>query len=175
MTAIERKKFFSFFRYVVYAILFLTLYVLQNTPSLFSVYGVKPILLIPAAVVFAMYEGEFVGGVFGALAGMLCDLGGFFLFGFDAILTLVFSAVSGLLTIYLLRRNLRNAFMMVFVSMLILCCLTYFFMYHIWQYEDVASIFWDSTLWVILYSTLLTPVYFWMWRKLCGFFHKRME
>ena len=38
MTAIERKKFFSFFRYVVYAILFLTLYVLQNTPSLFSVY-----------------------------------------------------------------------------------------------------------------------------------------
>ena len=160
MTAIERKKFFSFFRYVVYAILFLTLYVLQNTPSLFSVYGVKPILLIPAAVVFAMYEGEFVGGVFGALAGMLCDLGGFFLFGFDAIL---------------LRRNLRNAFMMVFVSMLIRCCLTYFFMYHIWQYEDVASIFWDSTLWVILYSTLLTPVYFWMWRKLCGFFHKRME
>lgn len=175
MTAIERKKFFSFFRYVVYAALFLTLYVLQNTPSLFSVYGVKPILLIPAAVVFAMYEGEFVGGVFGALAGMLCDLGGSFLFGFDAILTLIFSAVSGLLTIYLLRRNLRNAFMMVFVSMLIRCCLTYFFMYHIWQYEDVVSIFWDSTLWVILYSTLLTPVYFVLWKKLCGFFHRRME
>ena len=155
--------------------LFLTLYVLQNTPSLFSVYGVKPILVIPAAVVFAMYEGEFVGGVFGALAGMLCDLGGSFLFGFDAILTLIFSAVSGLLTIYLLRRNLRNAFMMVFVSMLIRCCLTYFFMYHIWQYEDVVSIFWDSTLWVILYSTLLTPVYFWMWKKLCGFFRRRME
>ena len=98
MTAIEKKKFFACFRYVVYTVIFFLFYVLQNTPSLFSVRGIKPILLIPAAVVFAMYEGEFIGGIFGALAGMLCDMGGFFLFGFDAILTLVFSAVSGLFT-----------------------------------------------------------------------------
>ncbi len=175
MTAIEKKKFFAGFRYIVYGALFLLLYVLQNTPRLFLIRGVKPILLIPAAVVFAMYEGEFIGGIFGALAGMLCDLGGFFLFGFDAILTLVFSAVSGLLIIYLLRRNLRNAFLLVFLSMSLRCCLTYFFMYHMWQYEGTPSIFWDSTLWVILYSTLLTPIYFVIWKKLCGFFHRRME
>lgn len=175
MTEIEKKKFFSGFRHVAYGTVFLLLYVLQNTPSLFSVCGIKPILLIPAAVVFAMYEGEFVGGVFGALAGMLCDLGGFFLFGFDAILTLIFAVASGLLIIYLLRRNLRNAFLLVFVSMLIRCCLTYFFMYHIWQYEDAASIFLDRTIWVILYSTILTPVYFGLWKRVCGFFHRRME
>lgn len=175
MTAIEKKKFFSAFRYVVYTMVFLLLYVLQNTPSLFSVFGIKPILLIPAAVVFAMYEGEFAGGIFGALAGLFCDMSGFLLFGFDAILALVFSVMSGLLTIYLLGRNLRNAFIMVFVAMAIRCCLTYFFMYHIWQYEDAVSVFRDKTLWVILYSSLLTPVYFIMWKKLCGYFHKKME
>lgn len=175
MTAIEKKKFFSCFRYVVYVLIFLLLYVLQNTPSLFSIYGVKPILLVPAAVVFAMYEGEFIGGIFGALAGMLCDMGGFFLFGFDAILTLVFSVVSGLLMIYLLRMNIRNAVLLVFLFMAFRCSLTYFFMYRMWNYEDVSSIFWGSTVWVILYSSVLTPVYFILWEKVCGFFHKRME
>ncbi len=175
MTAIEKKKFFACFRYVVYTVIFFLFYVLQNTPSLFSVRGIKPILLIPAAVVFAMYEGEFIGGIFGALAGMLCDMGGFFLFGFDAILTLVFSAVSGLLIIYLLRRNLRNAFLLVLLSMSVRCSLTYFFMYQIWNYEGASSIFWDNTVWVIVYSSVLTPVYFVLWKKVCGFFHRKME
>jgi len=175
MTAIEKKKFFSCFRFFVYALIFLLLYVLQNTPSLFSICGIKPILLIPAAVVFAMYEGEFIGGIFGALAGMFCDMSGFFLFGFDAILTLVFSVVSGLLVIYLLRRNIRNSILLVFLFMTVRCSLTYFFMYQMWNYEGVSSIFWDSTVWVIVYSSALTPVYFVLWKKVCGFFHKKME
>lgn len=131
--------------------------------------------MIPAALTLAMFEGEFIGGLYGALAGLLCGLSSPMLFGVDAILLLCFSVAGGLLVIYLMRRTLVTAYLLVFVSMLLRCSLAYFFSYGIWGYEDCSSIFWGFTVWIILYSTLLTPLFFWMWKKVCGFFQSVQE
>ena len=56
----------------MYGAIFVFLYVLQCTPGFLEIMEVKPILLIPAAITLAMFEGEFIGGLYGAFAGLLC-------------------------------------------------------------------------------------------------------
>lgn len=56
-------------KYCSYVLILLALYVLQTTPGFLSVFGIKPNLVIPAVVCIAMVEGEFVGGLLGALGG----------------------------------------------------------------------------------------------------------
>ena len=166
----EKRKLFIYSRFLVYGAIFVFLYVLQCTPGFLEIMEVKPILLIPAAITLAMFEGEFIGGLYGAFAGLLCGLSSTMIYGFDAILLLAMTVAGGLLVIYLMRRTLITAYLLVFVAMLMRCSLAYFFGYGIWGFENGLSIFWRSTVWVILYSTLLTPLFFWMWRRVCGFF-----
>lgn len=175
MSGMEKQKLFVYSRFLVYAAIFIFLYVFQCTPRFLEIRGIKPVLLIPAAITLAMFEGEFTGGLYGALAGLLCGIASPLLFGFDGILLLCFSVASGLLVIYLLRRTLVTAYLLVFVAVALRCCLAYVFGYGIWGYEDGSSIFWKSTVWTILYSTLLTPLFFLMWRKICGFFRGDIE
>ena len=102
----EKRKLLIRSRYLVYGAIFVLLYVLQCMPGFLEIGGVRPMLLIPAAVTLAMFEGEFGGGLYGALAGLLCGLSSPMLFGFDGMLLLCFCLASGLLVIYLLLLTL---------------------------------------------------------------------
>ena len=166
----EKRKLIVRSRYLLYGAVFVFLYVLQCMPGFLEIAGVKPLLLIPAAITLAMFEGEFVGGLYGALAGLLCGLSSSMVFGFDGMLLLCFCVASGLLVIYLLRRTLVTAYLLVGVSVTLRCCLAYFFSYGMWGYEDGSDIFWRSTVWIILYTAVLTPVFFKMWEWICGYF-----
>ena len=76
-------------KYVTYSLLMLVLYVLQSTPQLFSIAGIKPVLVFPFAVAVAMFDKQLAGGLFGLFAGILCDTSSNVLFGFQSILYLV--------------------------------------------------------------------------------------
>ena len=43
-------------KYVTYSLLMLVLYVLQSTPQLFSIAGIKPILVFPFAVAVSTFD-----------------------------------------------------------------------------------------------------------------------
>ena len=53
----NNRKWYRAAKYAAYAALMLFLYVLQTTPRLFSILGVRPNLVIPAAVCIAVLEG----------------------------------------------------------------------------------------------------------------------
>lgn len=148
-------------RHLVYVILMLLFYVIQSVPHLFRVYGVKPIWVVPVAVAIAMFEGEFAGGIYGAFAGLLCDTGGFLLFGFNGFVVSICCIAAGLLVIYLMRRNLLTCLLFVFVTLLLRGSLEYFFAYGMWQYKDARSIYLTSTLPSAAYSILIMiPVFY---------------
>ncbi len=65
----ERKK--PKVRYFAYAILLLLCFLLQVTPGVLELWGVKPILVVPAAVCIAMEEPVLPASVFGMAAGLL--------------------------------------------------------------------------------------------------------
>lgn len=155
-------------KHICYLAALLVLYVLQTTPRLLSVFGVAPVLIIPAAVSIAMFEGELVGGVYGAFAGLLNDMGGGILFGFGGFVLTFFCALAGLAVAHLMHCNVWNAILYVLVSSLALLSLEFFFGYWIWGHEGVSVIYLRHTLPIIAYTTLTSPLVFWFVRAVHG-------
>lgn len=163
-------------KHVLYALLMLTLYVLQTLPGLFVIYGVKPILVVSAAVSIAMFEGEFTGGIYGAAAGLLCDMGGFSLFGFNGFFICVFCVTSGLLVLHLMRCNLLSCILFVFVTTLVRGSIEYLFAFGMWRYDNVSMVYLHDTLPTVIYSTAAAiPVYgiFYSVRRRILFFEEK--
>lgn len=80
----------TFFRYLAYALEILIFYVLQGTPNLIpEFFGSKPLLLIPVAITIAARENKIPSLIFGAVCGLLTDIGGSGGVGFFAILLTV--------------------------------------------------------------------------------------
>ncbi|WRS28768.1 hypothetical protein U6B65_06490 [Oscillospiraceae bacterium MB08-C2-2] len=153
-------------KYITYGVMLILLYVLQSVPHLFEIRGVKPIWVIPAAIIVAMFEGEFVGGIFGALAGLFCDMGGFSLFGFRAVLTLLCCVSAGMLVIYLLHCNLTNALGFAAVALILEGSLDYLFTYSIWGYESSWMVLTGKILPTAVYSLAVVPLLFWLIRAI---------
>ena len=73
-------------RYLAYTLELLVLFMVQETPGLLpAVAGVRPVLLLPAAVAIAMFEEEVPALAFGIVAGLLCDFGFSRVLGFHAL------------------------------------------------------------------------------------------
>lgn len=149
-------------KYAVYAFTLLFLYILQTTPGLFVIFDTKPMLVLPAAIAIAMYEGELVGGIYGAFAGLLSDMGSSMLFGFGGLLLAFFCIVTGLLVVHLMHCNVWNAILYVAVAMLIKGSLAFLFGFGMWGHADVWMIYTRHTLPLIGYTTAVTPLLFWL-------------
>lgn len=162
----KSTKHILVFKYAVYALLILLLYVLQATPGLLAIAGVKPLLVVPVAVSVAIFEGEFTGGVYGALAGLLCDLSSFSLFGYNGFFICLFCIAAGLLVIYLMRGNLLGCLLFVAAALLARGSVEYLFSHGMWGHESVWRIYLAYTLPTIIYTLVCTPPLFWLVRKI---------
>lgn len=162
-------------KYTAYILIFTLLYVLQSTPGLFSVLGVRPVLLIPAAVTLAMYEGGFTGGLFGALAGMFCDLGAFSFYGLHSILLLCCGTAAGLLVVYLMRRTLRVAMLLAAGTAVLCCLLRFYFDYGLWGYTGIAKLFWEQAVPTAIYTAAASPLFFYLFRRLDRYFFEKIS
>lgn len=171
----NNRKLMLTLKYSVLALLFLLLYMVQTTPGLLRILGVKPILLIPAAVATAMYEEEFIGGIFGLFAGMLCDLGAFSLYGFYSILLLAAGAATGLIVVHWLHRSYRGALLITFVAAAVCGLLRFYFDYGLWHYEGISTLFLEQTLPTIIYTAITAPLFFWLLDVIERFFEDKMN
>lgn len=158
-------------KHIVYTLLLLLLYILQTTPGFLAIRGIRPLWVIPAALALAMFEGEFVGGIYGAVAGLLCDVtavprqsGGSLLFGFNGLIVTLFCVTAGLLIIYLFRNNVLGCLLFALVTLLVRGSLEFLFAYGMWGHENVWKIYVCYTLPVVLYTLVVTPVVYWVVR-----------
>ena len=73
-------------RSLAYVLELLVLFMLQETPGLLPhIYGARPVLVLPAAAVMAMFEDETRAMAFGVAAGLFCDFGYSGVLGFHAL------------------------------------------------------------------------------------------
>ena len=170
----NKKPIFAakYFSYIIFIIL---LFVLQTTPGFLTVLEIKPNFVIPAAVCIAMREGEFLGGLYGAFVGILCDLGGFNLFGLNAILLLSAGVACGLLTIYLLRPGLFNFLLLLAAVLLARGLLDYLLNFLMWGYENVWMVLAYRILPGIAYSLVMAPLVYLLYERLYRFFQQKLE
>jgi len=150
----DRARIIAFQKHFLYVLLILLLYVLQTTPRLFEIYGVKPMLVIPAAIAIAMHEGELTGGIYGAFAGLLCDMGGFGLFGFNGVVFLLAGVSAGLLIIYMMKCSAANCVLYVLLAMLLRGSVYYMFAFGMWDYEQAWRIYAFQILPTVAYTAV---------------------
>ena len=109
----------NFLRWMTYVIELVLLYLIQSTPGLIpEIFGARPVLLIPAAIMIAMFEGDTGGMVIGILSGLLIDLSGGSVLGVHAILLGVLCYFIGLSTMDLIKTNFFTALLFGAVSIL---------------------------------------------------------
>lgn len=142
-------------KYIAYGILMILLYIIETMPQGSVNNGIySPELMLPLVTVFALFEGEKFGAVTGLLAGILYDAQGGGLTGFHAILFMFFGYFTGLLLIFLLRRNIVTAVALSGFWVLVSNYLFYFFFYY--MFGDLRFSY--ATLKVILPKTAVSVI-----------------
>ena len=165
------KTKFVILKYGVYGLLAVVLCVLQNTPGLFALWGVKPMLAAALAIVVAMLEGEFYGGLFGAFAGFLCDLYGSDSTGYTALMLFLCCVAVGLAVQTFMRSTPFNALLFTFASMVVIRGVSFFFTIFLPGYDGAALFFVSSVLPLCLYTALAGLLFYVPILK----FHQAME
>ena len=165
MTKYFRRKLLKFF---VYAVIVFLSYIIQSTPGILEFQGISPILVLPACICLAIYEGEFAGGIFGFLAGLFCDSTAETIFGFNALMYLVFCTFAGLFAIYLFRRSTMNVMLVCLMAAFMRALLEFFFVFVLYGYEELSGFFYLEIAPQAVYTSLFSLPYCLLFRWLHG-------
>ncbi|MEG1932314.1 MAG: rod shape-determining protein MreD [Pygmaiobacter sp.] len=148
-------------------------YVLQTVPGLFSIGGIKPVLLVPLAITIAAFEGEFVGALYGMLAGLLWEIAAGRTIGGFSILLLALCFVCGVSVALYLRRTVLNLSLLSAGCLLLLCSSDFIFSYWLQGYSGIAGVYFLRMLPTVCYSAALTFFYFHLVRRISAVFALR--
>lgn len=96
----------------------------------------------------------------------VCDLGSQALFGFNGLLVLCGCVAISLLSFFLIKVNWKSALLLGGALAAIRALLEFFFFYLIWGYENIQLIFIHSVLPIFIYTTVLTPLFLLLIRKI---------
>lgn len=150
-----------------YILLLLLLCGLQSAPGLFSIWGVKPVLMLPLVVSVALFEREAAAAAFGLSAGLFWDLSAGRLFGFYGMVLMVCCVAVTLLSMYCIRVNVVNFLLLCFTVSLLCGLWNYLFYDLLWGYEGVLLYAWKMLAQTVYTTALGAPVY-WLVRWLTG-------
>lgn len=155
------EKKYTVFRYLAYSLEILLFYILQGTPLIFpEILGGRPVLLIPVALTVAFFEGEIPAMFFGLACGSLIDIGTGGSIGFYAfMLTLICFIISNIFRDYMVINFLNG---MAFCGGIItgLICLQFLFFYVFQGRIDAGLYFVQHYISRIIYTVLLSPVFY---------------
>ncbi len=168
MTENLRRKIMKF---AIYALIVFAAYIIQTTPGLFDFFGITPLLVLPACICIAVFEGEFAGGLFGFFAGIFCDSAAETVFGFNALLFLVLCVFAGLLTIYVFRRSTMNIMLLCLGAVFIRFLLEFFFGFFLYDYENLRAFFYT----IIAPQVVLTSIFSLPFCVLFRWLHSKLE
>lgn len=97
-------------RYLAYTLELLVLFMVQETPGLLPhIYGVRPVLLLPAVVAIALFEEELPAMAFGIVGGLFCDFGLACPLGFHGVVLAVLCFLTSIQARAFLQVNILTA------------------------------------------------------------------
>lgn len=160
----EKAK--PYIKWGIYYLLLLLMVAVQTTPKLFSIFGVKPVLIVPLMICVCMFEEITPSFIFSLMTGFLWDMTSDKLLGFNAIILVCCGTLISLLCVYYLHTKLVNAYIFAVVTMVIQGLLDFFFHFAIWQIEGSSQILVKSILPTALYSIALTVIFFFCVRSI---------
>ena len=147
-------------KYVLLCLVVFVLFILQGTPGFLSVFGVKPVFLIPFCINLAMLEEENYTLVVYVMAGLLFELSAGRVVGLYTIPLIIACSISMIMVKFIFQPNYRNSMAMSFISTFIILSLDFFFNYIIQGHKGVFIIYFKTVLLCSVYSTLFSVLYY---------------
>ena len=158
MESRRKRKRSQITKWVCYALLMLLCTVLQTLPGLFRLGEAKPLWLLPLALAVAVEEGEFAGGIFGAVCGLMWDYTAGRTAGLLAFeLLLLCFLLSAVMQLYF-KTSAANVVLLETAAVLLVLSLDWLFFYYMPGYAGAGERF----LWVVLPSALMTAPGSWL-------------
>lgn len=154
MESRRKRKRSQITKWVCYALLMLLCTVLQTLPGLFRLGEAKPLWLLPLALAVAVEEGEFAGGIFGAVCGLMWDYTAGRTAGLLAFeLLLLCFLLSAVMQLYF-KTSAANVALLETAAVLLVLSLDWLFFYYMPGYS------WALSRWLtfVLPSAMMTLV-----------------
>lgn len=150
----------SFVKAVAYALSLYILYILQAMifPHI-KLFGMKPIILPVAVMAVAACEGAIRGGMYGLLAGILCDMS----FDNPALQFTIFMTAMGLGAGYLFETMLENGilpFALCTTVALLLCAVIQSFSLLVYHGADIMAVLRTYLIQTGYSAVFIVPLYY---------------
>ncbi|MCI1966086.1 MAG: rod shape-determining protein MreD [Oscillospiraceae bacterium] len=154
-------------RFFAYALELLVLFVLQETPGLIpSVQSVRPLLVLPAALTIALFEGETAAMAFGLAGGLLIDFGFGTVLGFHALFLAVGCYFISLVAANLFQTNFFSALLLTAVAAAGIFLLQWLFFFVLRGYAHSGYALLFHYLPFFCYTTVMMPLIYYFNRAL---------
>ncbi len=162
--------------WLIYGLSTLLVLLLQTAPRCFpTVIGARPMPLTAFVICVAILGGARTGATVGVLAGLLWGVFSARVFGFDALVLMLFGLVAGLLVEWFLRANFYTALLLCGAGVLMHCILEWFFCYVIFGQENLGEILVKVLLANAVYTFLLTPLVYGFVLLIARFVRRRIN
>lgn len=145
-------------RIIIYTIELLLLYVLQSTSVLPEIGGARPLVLVSAAMMIAMFEGDLTGMAIGIAAGLLIDLAGADILGFHGLILGLCGYALGAMTMELFKTNLLVAMLAMLAVVPVVCLLEWVVFFILPGYAGADYVFRIHVLPKMIYTYATVPV-----------------
>jgi len=150
-------------RYIAYATEIILLYILSGIPGFLpTIFGIKPLLLLPVAITIAVFENEIPAMFFGLTCGALCDVGIGDRIGFYTIALTILCFFLGYCARNFFVTNFANAMAIGAATITLLICLYFLFFCAGTKTPNAGAHFLMHYLTRIVYTLLFLPLVFWL-------------
>lgn len=121
-----------------YPLMSLFLLAIQSM-QLFSIYGIRPDMIMLFVIIYTFARNPFKGELFGFVLGLMLDLMSGVLFGLNAF---IFTLLGSFITIF--QKTVKLANVMVFIIYIVISTIIKYLLYTIFYkiYEDVQLVDW---------------------------------
>lgn len=154
-------------RFFAYAMELLVLFVLQETPGLIPpIESARPVLVLPAALSIALFEGETVAMAFGLAGGLLIDFGFGSVLGFHALLLTGGCYLISLIAANLFQANFLSALLLTAAVMAGTFLLQWVFFFVLSGYAHAGYALLTRYLPLFCYTTAFLPLTYYFNRAL---------
>ena len=167
----HNQKRFSYFVYLGIAVLYFFIFILSRVPGLsFTLFGITPILLIPALMAGAVYFKENFSLIMGIYVGVLLDsttATGFF----NTATFTVIGFLAGILATHLLNQNLRAAALLTLIMSFLYYFAKWFFYIFLGNEPQKLAFLLQISIPSCIYTTLYIIPFYYLFR----FIYKRFS
>ena len=156
----QKILFTQITKYSLFCITVFFLYILQSTPGFLSIFGVKPVLIMPFCFTLCILDESWQTILVYLVSGMLMELSAGRIIGFYTIPILVFSMAGMIAVKFFFKPTSRNATILSFVLMLIILSFDFLFTYMFRGYSVLLKRYVTHVVFLSLYSSLFSILFY---------------